>query len=112
MQRIEVIPMIRREMSRNHLTPAEFARKLKVAPSSVQGLLNHSTIQVQKVAQLSEVFQYNFFREIAAMFPYTDPDYTLKTVVDQEKEELKESVKALKLEVTILRQTLKDLTTR
>jgi len=116
MERINVLSMIHREMKRNHFTGVVLARKLNVQPSTIHGLLNHKTIQVQKVAQLSEVFNYNFFREIAALFPYPEPDYSTKPEIDKEKVDMKgriveykDRIKALEMEVGILRQTLKDV---
>ena len=104
--------MIQRELKRSHYSYVEFARKLNVHPSSVPAMLERKTLQVEKLIRISEVFQYNFFREVAAMLPYTEPDYTAKPTVDTEKEELKERVKALEIEVNLLRQMLKDVIAR
>lgn len=112
MNAIEIMPMIHRELKRSHYSHVEFARKLNANPSTVQAMLERKTLQVEKLVRISEVFQYNFFREIAAMLPYTKPDYTAKPTVDTEKEELKERVKALEIEVNVLRQMLKDVIAR
>lgn len=109
MESIEILPMIRREMKRNHYTGAELARKLNVQPTAILGMMRRPTLQVQKLLALSEVFNYNFFREIADTLPYAEPDY-----IDEEaiKAPLQERIKALEMEVSILRQTLKDLVSR
>jgi hypothetical protein len=74
-------------------------------------MLKRSTLQVQRLAELSEFLQYNFFREIAAKLPYTEPDYSVAE--DRtEVENLQTRIKELEMEVNILRQTLKDLVSR
>jgi len=60
------------------------------------------------LADLSEFLNYNFFRELAAKLPYTDPVYAVESK-QSEVEELQNRVKELEMEVGILRQTLKDL---
>ena len=109
---LEVIPMILREMKRNHFSLIHIARKLDVKSSTVKGMLSRPTMQVQKLAELSEIFNYNFFREIAKTLPYTEPNYAEKVTEDTEKVEMKERIKALEMEVGILRQTLKDVVSR
>lgn len=109
---MEIKEMIRREMKRTHISKAELARKLNNNSSSVLNLLKCQTIQVDKLIQLSDVFQYNFFREIAATLPYKEPDYEVKVDVEAIKAPLQEQIKNLQLEVNILRQTIKDLVSR
>jgi len=105
MDTIQVIPMIEREMYRKHQSISEIARKLSLNQSSVNGMFKRSSMQVQRLIKLSDVLQYNFFREIAALLPYAEPaDET--QVKDQER------IKELEIEVRILRQTLKDATNR
>jgi hypothetical protein len=109
---MEPIEMIRREMIRSHVTPTELARQLKVNPSSILGMFKRSTLQVNKLIKLSAIFQYNFFREIAGTLPYKEP--VNETMIDENtiKAPLLERIKALEMEVGILRQTLKDITSR
>ena len=112
METVDLLPIIKREMERNHFSNADMARKLNVSPTTVQGMLSRHTLQVQKLVQLSEVFKYNFFREIAAMLPYAEPVYEKKPEDDAIRASLQERIKALEMEVGILRQTLKDLVSR
>ncbi|HEX3006134.1 MAG TPA: helix-turn-helix transcriptional regulator [Bacteroidales bacterium] len=100
--------MLLREMKARHLTKKEVARKLGVNPSSVKGMIRRPTMHVQRLMELSEVLQYNFFREIAATLPYKEPSY--EPEIDTVKAPLLEQIKNLQLEISILRQTLKDLT--
>jgi len=100
--------MIWRQMEKRHLTGAEIARNLQKDPASLRAALNRPTMQVNKLADLSEYFQYNFFREIAETFPYSAPDYSVKN--DRtEIETLETKVRDLEMEVKILKQVIKDL---
>ena len=115
MEQIDVISMIKREQKRNHFSNTELSRRLNTNPPNIQAMFSRRTMQIHKLAQLSEIFQYNFFREIARMIPYTDPDYTVKTgesPVEIENAQLKDRIKALEMEVGILRQTLKDVVSK
>jgi len=109
--------MINREIKRNRFSLVYMAQKLQKSPSSIFSMLNRPTLQVQKLIELSEIFQYNFFREVAAMLPYTEPDFSVKIEEPEIKDdtevlELRDRVKMLEMEVTILRQTLKDVISR
>jgi hypothetical protein len=74
-------------------------------------MLKRSTLQVQRLAEISEFLQYNFFREIAAKLPYKEPDYPVAE--DRtEVENMQSHIKELELEVSILQQTLKSLVSR
>jgi len=111
MSRPDVLSMIRREMNKRHTTSAALSRGLNMNPTSIHGMLNRQTIQVNKLIELSDFFQYNFFKEIAAKIPYPEPDYSL--MVDWSKTEtLQKRVSELEMEVSILRQTLKDVVSR
>lgn len=105
MEQLAVISMIRREMDRKNISGAELARALKVNPSSVMGMFNRSTLQVQRLAEISEFLRFNFFRELALKLPFTEPD-------SGEITGLQNRVKELELEVSILRQTIRDLAGR
>jgi len=105
MDTIQVIPMVKREMLRKHQNISGVARKLNLNQSSVNGMLRRSSMHVQRLIEFSDVLQYNFFREIAAMLPYAEPADEMQ-IKDQER------IKELEMEVRILRQTLKDATSR
>ena len=111
MEQIEILGMIRREMKNRHVSSAELARAFRLNPSSIKGMLNRPTLQVQRLADLSEFFNYNFFREIAQKLPYTAPDYSI-AADKTEIANFQNRVRDLELEVGILRQTLKDVAGR
>ena len=108
---LPVLAMVKRELQRKRVTVSELSRALKINTSSVSGMLKSPTFQVQRLAELSAILQYNFFREIAAQLPYTEPVYVNESK-QSEVEELKSRIKELEMENNILRQTLKDLVSR
>jgi predicted transcriptional regulator len=112
MVQFEILPMIFREMKRKHISAADIARILHINPSTVHGTLNRKTMQVQKLVELSEILQYNFFKEIADQLPYSEPEQVKERPDNHIEMELREKVKALEMEVGILRQTLRDVVRR
>ena len=111
METYHVLSMVKRELQRKRISVSELSRGLKINTSSVVGMLRTPTFQVQRLADLSALLNYNFFREIAAQFPYTEPVYTEESE-KSEVEALQNRVKELEMEVGILRQTLKNLVSR
>jgi hypothetical protein len=111
MEQLAILSMIKREMAGKHINASDLSRGLKLNHSSVVGMLKRPTLQVQRLAEISEFLNYNFFREIAVKLPFAEPDYTV--AIDRtEVDGLQNRVKELELEVGILRQTLKDLVSR
>jgi hypothetical protein len=111
MEFISIVSKVKREMDRKRINAADLSLGLHMPYQSVFGMLNRETIQVQRLAELSEFLQYNFFRELAQELPYREPDYSQRA--DQnEVVSLHARVKELELEVSILRQTLKDVVGR
>jgi len=111
MEPIAPITMIAREMKRKHINVTDLGRGLRIKHSSVVGMMQRPTLQVQRLAEVSEFLNYNFFREIANKLPYAEPDYTAE--IDRtEVNGLQSRVKDLELEVSILRQTIKDMAGR
>jgi hypothetical protein len=108
MEQLAILSMVKRELQRKHINASELSRGLKMNYSSVAGMLNRPTLQVQRLAELSEFLNYNFFREIARQLPYSEPNF-LDT---SEAIALQSRIKELEMEVSILRQTLKDVVSR
>jgi len=108
MEKLAVLSMVKRELQRKRITTAELSHALKINHSSVAGMLKSPTFQVQRLGELSEFLNYNFFRELAAKFSYAEPVFVEESK-QLEVEELKNRVKELEMEVGILRQTLRDL---
>jgi len=108
MEALQVLQMVKRELQRKKVSVAELSRALKINSTSVSGMLKSPTFQVQRLAELSEVLNYNFFRELASKLPYTEPVYAEESK-QSEVAELQNRIKELEMEVSILRQTFKDL---
>jgi len=106
MEETHVLNMVKRELKKNHISPAELARQLNSNPSSIHGMLNRPTIQVQKLIKLSEILGYNFFREIAEQLPYEYPKAEAEETVEKQ---LKERIKELEIEANTLRRTIKEI---
>lgn len=111
MEPIAPITLIAREMERKHINVTDLGRGLRIKHSTVVTMMQRPTLQVQRLAEVSEFLNYNFFREIANKLPYAKPDYT-SDANRAEVNGLQNRVKDLELEVSILRQTIKDLAGR
>nr|WP_319270263.1 hypothetical protein [uncultured Draconibacterium sp.] len=108
MEKNLVLPIVKKVMKNRNITGADIARAFNLHPTSVNGMLHRPTMQVQKLAALSDFMQYNFFRELATKFPYAEPDCADQELVE-ENNKLQNRVRELELEVNILRQTIRDL---
>ena len=108
METLQVLQIVRREVQRKKVSVAELSRALKINSSSTSGMLKSQTFQIQRLAELSELLNYNFFRELAAKLPYTEPVFPEESR-QSEVAELQNRIKELEMEVSILRQTFKDL---
>ena len=104
MKRIDINRMIEQEMKNNFLNATGLARKLGVDPSTVLSMLQRPTLQVERLVDLSEALNYNFFREIAEQLPYENPG-----LKDEKLEKQQERIKELEMEVRVLQNTLKAL---
>ena len=111
MVNLPVLAMVKRELQRKRVTVSELSRAMKINTSSASGMLKSPTFQVQRLAELSEFLNYNFFRELAAKLPYPEPVFAEESK-QSEVAELKIRIKELEMEVGILRKTLKDLVSR
>jgi len=108
MEELQVLQMVKRELQRKKVRVSELSRGLNISTSSVNGMLKSPTFQVQRLAELSEILDYNFFRELAAKLPYAEPVFAVESK-QSEVAELQKRIKELEMEVGILRQTFKDL---
>ena len=109
MDKIDVVSTVNRELDNRHISHSDLARRLNLNPSSVQGMLARPTLQVQRLLDLSEVCNYNFFREVADLLPYAEPSAPLIKSMAMAANGYEERIKELEMEVKILRQTLKDV---
>ena len=109
MEKINPTILVSREMQKRYITAAAVARKLNLNPSSVKTMLHSDTMQVQRLLDMSNLLQYNFFREIAALLHFTEPVIEKETPDVDPTIALNERIKELEIEVKILRQTLKEV---
>lgn len=109
MDKISIVSIVSRELKERHISNSELARRLKTSPSTIQGMLNTPPLKVQRLLDLSEVCNYNFFREVADLLPYAEPSATRIKSMASVANGYEERIKELEMEVKILRQTLKDV---
>jgi transcriptional regulator with XRE-family HTH domain len=109
---MNVVSLILQQLKRKGLTKTDVARMLQLHPSTVSTALSRSSINTQKLIRISEALQYNFFREVAEKLAIKEPTYDSMIDLEAEKAPLIERIKALELENSILRQTLRDVTSR
>jgi hypothetical protein len=123
MKNIDTLSKIRRVMENQHSNTMNLANSLSISRSATASMLQKPILQVQRLVELCEVLQYNFFTEIAAELPYAEPDYIklrersgnpvpLEDINSPQLLELQNRLKMLEMEVSILRQTLKDVVAR
>lgn len=108
MQTIQVLSMLEREVKRKKYSHADLSRMLHISSNSIMNLFRRNTMQIQRLAELSEALQYNFFREIADTLPYAEPVPTKKEN-DCTIEQLQARIKELEMEISVMRRTFKDL---
>jgi len=102
--------MVIDEMTNQHKTAADISRSTNKHYATIAGMLNRPTLQVHRLIELSEVFQYNFFRKIAEMLPYENPIIKQdNSSVEQVITSINERLKVLEIENSILKETLKTL---
>lgn len=102
--KINVLGMVKRVMGKKHISSYDLSKKLNRHHTSILGMLSRESMQVQKLVDLSEICQYNFFREIAGQLPYHEPDY--QTINKEHGEELMTELAQLKEENKILKVKL------
>ncbi|MDP4271837.1 MAG: hypothetical protein Q8909_17205 [Bacteroidota bacterium] len=107
MEKINPSKLINREMTQRRISKSELARMLHMKPSSIHFMLDSEFMQVQRLLDLSNVLQYNFFREIADQLPHAEP--ATVNPATAEIATLNEHIKELEMEVRILRETLDTL---
>lgn len=98
---MEIIELITREMRKKRMSPTELARQLNLNPTTVAGMLKRNTLQVNRLYELSKIFEYNFFKEIADTLSLPEP------AIKEDSSPLKDRIKELEIENGILRKMLK-----
>jgi len=87
------------EMKKQGLNTVDLARRLNLSASSTYYLLSRSTIQLDRLWQICEVLQINFFQILSNQLQIENSDGQL---ADEEKEALKAENKTLKEVIKLL----------
>lgn len=112
---VSAIKLVKKVMSLRHFNATDIARKLGISHSSVAGMLNRETLQIQRLVDLSHALKYNFFREIASTLDYDEPRIGKDIMQEQEAkhkqevEQLKEEIKRLEIKVEVLEEVLEKV---
>ena len=109
MEALDLNKAILRLFNQDGWTINKLARATEMTYSGAWQLLRRNDMGVQRLAGVSEAFQYNFFRELAEQLPYSAPDYSPKETVVADNSEnlaLKGRVKELEMELKVLREAI------
>jgi len=87
------------EMKKQGLNTVDLARRLNLCTSTTYYLLSRSTIQLDRLWQICEVLQINFFQLLADQLMIQNAN---NTFVDLEKDALKAENKTLKEVIKLL----------
>ena len=102
-----ILEIIKREMQQKHLSSTELSRKMGLHQTTVHGMLTRDSIKVERLAELCNIMQYNFFRELAEQFPYEQPEFN--EVFKQKEAALTEEIKTLKIKVEVLNEVIEKI---
>ncbi len=58
----ELLQLIQQKMLEHHLSLNDFARKLELSPSAVSRMLEGNNMTLERLHEISLIFNYNFFR--------------------------------------------------
>jgi len=87
------------EMKKQGLNTVDLARRLNLTTSSTYYILSRSTIQIDRLWQICEVLQINFFQILSNQLQIENLE---EHFVDEEKEALKVENKTLKEVIKLL----------
>lgn len=87
------------EMKKQGLNTVDLARRLNLSTSSTYYILSRSSIQLDRLWQICEVLQINFFQILSNQLQIENSDGLL---ADEEKEALKAENKTLKEVIKLL----------
>lgn len=75
----EALALIRKKMAEKGWNNSEMAKRMQVHKSTVAKMLKTDRIKLNKLAELSDLFGYNFLRELSDHLELNDPP---KLIVD------------------------------
>ena len=96
MEQLPILSMIKREMARKRINASDLSRGLKMNHSSVAGMLKRPTLQVQRLAELSEFLNYKLFQGNSSQTPLLR---TPMWSTQQKQTTLQNRIKELEMEV-------------
>ncbi|PKQ62993.1 helix-turn-helix domain-containing protein [Labilibaculum manganireducens] len=92
---IAINELILSEMNRQGLSTADFAQKLQISMNSMYHILKRSSMQIDRLWDICEVLQLNFFKVLADEININKPADAQIDQLKQENKTLKEVIKML-----------------
>jgi len=87
------------EMKKQGLNTVDLARRLKLSPTATYYILSRPTMQLDRLWQICEVLQINFFQILSNQLQIENSE---EFFIDEEKEALKAENKTLKEVIKLL----------
>ncbi len=92
---IAINELILTEMNRQGLSASDFAQKLQISMNSMYHILKRPSMQIDRLWDICEVLQLNFFKILADEININNPVDTKYEHLQQENNTLKEVIKLL-----------------
>ncbi|MBN2597626.1 helix-turn-helix domain-containing protein [Labilibaculum sp.] len=92
---IAINELILSEMNRQGLSAADFAQKLQISMNSMYHILKRPSMQIDRLWDICEVLQLNFFKILADEIKINKPADTQINQLQQENKTLKEVIRLL-----------------
>lgn len=96
--------MVKRQMEARNMNTHQLAKAVGMSYAGLWQMFKNDKLKVQRLAEMSEAMQYNFFRELAQQFPYTEPVYTTEEAASSQV--LQTRIKELELEIKVLKEAI------
>ncbi len=97
--------MVQRRLDDQGLDIGEFAKRLNLTYSGTWQLMKADDYKVGRLATITDALQYNFFRELAELFPYHEPSTQTKEAAAA-TEALHKHIANLELEIRVLKEAI------
>ncbi|MFV0378255.1 MAG: hypothetical protein ACK5JD_13255 [Mangrovibacterium sp.] len=104
MEELDVVKMVKRQLKAKNMSVRKLANSLDMSYAGVWQMLKGDTLRVQRLAELSEALQYNFFREAAEQLGYSEPVYPSAEAASCQA--LQQRVAELELELKVLKEAI------
>lgn len=107
MVEVDVMKMVKRQMKSQQISAQRLGRLLNISYTGAWQMMKSDSIRVNRLLELSEVLQYNFFREVSLQLPYAAPsDGDPNAPLLAENTALKAQIRDLELQLKTLKEAI------